>query len=556
MTEPRAYKTFPLTVALATLAVFLPALWNGFVDWDDVTNFVDNLNYRGLGLAQLHWMWTSHLMNRYIPITWMTLGLDYTIWDMNPFGYHLTSILWHAANAVIFYFLALALFRRAIAESSPMRSRIPMGALFAALVFALHPLRVESVAWVTERRDLVSGLFYLLAILVYVRGVQDAPPRRIERRHYWGCFALFILGILSKEMVVTLPAVLLILDVYPLRRLGGGRNTWFSAAARRVWLEKIPFLLIGLADSAYALYIANYEDSGQSLSHITPFGRLAITIYGLAFYLWKTILPVHLSPMHAATPHRIDLRGMPLQLSAVAVIWMVAAALVLRRRLPALPAAVLAYAITLLPVLGIFHNGRQITADRYSYLACLGWALLAGAALLQALTARAKLVNQLAMPAVALAAIVLSFLTWQQVQIWRDSMTLWTYCIDNDPSSVAYNNLGGLLAQQGDLISATEYLRRAAAIDPENGQARNNFGNVLLHLQDWDHAAHEFEAAQRLVPGLSNAYWGLGCARMMQGRLDEAVSQFQTALRLNPNDQGSREKLAEALEKKKSAPQP
>lgn len=549
MTEPRIYRIFPVTVALLTMLAFLPALQNGFVDWDDTTNFVNNMNYRGLAWSHIHWMWTSHLMNRYIPITWMTLGLDYNIWGLEPLGYHLTNILWHAANAVIFYFLAMALFRRAIPEDSiAMRARIPVGALFAAIIFALHPLRVESVAWVTERRDLVSGFFYLFATLVYVRGIQDAPPRRLTRKHYWGCLALFILGILSKEMVVTLPVVLLILDVYPLHRLGGSSGSWFGAGARKVWLEKIPFFAIGLADSAYALYVAIHEHASKSLSHLTPFDRLAISFYGLAFYLWKSILPIHLSPMHALTLHRIDPRGLPFQSSAVAVIWMVAAVLILRSRFPVLPAVALAYAVTLIPVLGIFHNGRQITADRYTYLACLGWALLAGAALLHA--------KRLAILAVALVTGVLGFLTWQQVQVWRDSMTLWNYCADNDPSSVAYNNVGGLLAQQGDLISATEYLRRAAALDPDNGQARNNFGNVLLHLQDWDNAAREFEAAQKLVPDLPNAYWGLGCARMNQGRLDEAITQFQTALRLDPNDQDSRQKLAEALEKKKSTPQP
>src|SRR5450755_2187698 len=225
MMESRIHRIFPLTIVLLTMLAFLPALRNDFVDFDDPVNFVNNENYRGLGADQIGWMWTSHLSGHYIPITWMTLGLDYSIWGMAPFGYHLTNIVWHAANAVIFYFLALALFRKAIPENqAEMRARIPFGALFAALLFAVHPLRAESVAWVTERRDVVSGLLYLLAILVYVRGVRETPSRPIERKHYWGCFALFVLGILSKEMVVTLPAVLLILDVYPLRRLGGGRG--------------------------------------------------------------------------------------------------------------------------------------------------------------------------------------------------------------------------------------------------------------------------------------------------------------------------------------------
>src|SRR6266478_2852034 len=144
MTEQRLSRHFPAIVALLTLLLFLPALANDFVNWDDERNFVLNPNYRGLGWAQIEWMWTSHLLGRYVPITWMTLGLDYTIWGMNPFGYHLTSILLHAVNAVLFYFLALALLRLALrARSDEIQNRIPIGALFAALVFALHPLRVE-----------------------------------------------------------------------------------------------------------------------------------------------------------------------------------------------------------------------------------------------------------------------------------------------------------------------------------------------------------------------------------------------------------------------------
>ena len=550
--EQRVYKTLPFTLAILTLLAFLPALRNDFVNWDDPTNFIDNLNYRGLGWSQLHWMWTSHLLNRYIPITWMTLGLDYNIWGMDPLGYHLTSILWHIANALVFYWLALALFRRAIPDGAvDLQARIPLGAFFAALMFALHPLRVESVAWVTERRDLVSGLFYLLAILVYVRGVQNTSGRPIDRKHYWGCFALFVVAILSKEMVVTLPVVLLILDVYPLRRLGGSPSHWFSTETRRVWLEKIPFFAVSIADSALALYVGYHEEGGQSFSHVSPAGRFAISIYGLAFYLWKTLAPIHLSPMHALTAHRIDLRGLPFQLSAVVVVWIIAAALILRRRFPAIPAVALAYAVTLLPVLGIFHNGHQITADRYSYLACLGWAFLAGAALLLAWKTWKSAATPYAMTVVALCAGVLGFLTWRQVQVWRDSETLWKYCIATDPSSIAYNNLGGMMAQQGDLIGAIEYLRRAVELDDSNGQAHNNFGNALLHLQDWDSAAREFEAAKAIIPDVANVHWGLGCARMEQGRLDEAVREFQEALRLNPNDLDSRRKLDRLLQQKK-----
>src|SRR5260221_741664 len=181
MTEQPLSRHFPAIVAVLALLLFLPALGNDFVNWDDERNFVLNPNYRGLGWTEIEWMWTSHLLGRYVPITWMTLGLDYTIWGMNPLGYHLTSVLFHAINAVLFYLLALALLGIALRDRpKAMQARIPIEALFAALVFALHLLRAESVAWVTERRDVVSGTFVLLAMLAYLRGNPDVPGAPIR----------------------------------------------------------------------------------------------------------------------------------------------------------------------------------------------------------------------------------------------------------------------------------------------------------------------------------------------------------------------------------------
>src|SRR5260370_37926699 len=242
MTRQRACRYFPLVVALLTLTAFLPALRNEFVSWDDVPNLVLNPSYRGLGWTQIKWMWTSQMIGRYVPVTWMTLGLDYTIWGMNPFGYHLTSILLHAANAVLFYFLALAILAAANRNNGERRTTIRYGALFAALLFAVHPLRVESVAWVTERRDVVSGMFYLLSLLAYVRGVGDPPSLGIRRKYYFASFGFFVLAVLSKEITVTLPLVLLILDWYALGRLKGAPQGWVALPLRTVWIEKIPFL--------------------------------------------------------------------------------------------------------------------------------------------------------------------------------------------------------------------------------------------------------------------------------------------------------------------------
>ena len=183
-------------LCLATLTAFWPALSGGFVNWDDKTNIVDNFSYRGLGWTQLKWMWTTYHMGHYQPLSWMTLGLDYLLWGMDPFGYHLTNVLLHGLNAVLFYFVALRLLRAAVGEmpgESPDR-----WALLAALLFAVHPLRVESVAWVTERRDVLSGSFYLSTILFYLKACA-APSMREASRYRRAALACFLLSCCSER---------------------------------------------------------------------------------------------------------------------------------------------------------------------------------------------------------------------------------------------------------------------------------------------------------------------------------------------------------------------
>ena len=192
----------PVLIALVTFAAFLPTLQNQFVTWDDATNFLENAHYRGLGWTHIRWMWTTHL-GHYVPLTWMTLGLDYLLWGMNPFGYHLTSLLLHAANAVVFFFVVRRILTRALPSPSERGHALAVAAGFAALVFAIHPLRVESVAWVTERRDVLSGLFYLSAILMYLRACERGAR---GRGWYWAAVGLFAGALLSKSMVVNLPS--------------------------------------------------------------------------------------------------------------------------------------------------------------------------------------------------------------------------------------------------------------------------------------------------------------------------------------------------------------
>src|SRR5256886_49491 len=356
----------PVLIALVTLAAFLPTLQNQFVNWDDHENLLDNPHYRGLGRAHLRWMWTTH-MGHWIPLTWMTFGLDYLLWGMNPVGYHLTSLLLHVTNAVVFFFVVRRILTLALPSPAERSHALAVSAGFAALVFAIHPLRVESVAWVTERRDVLSGLFYLLTILVYLRASERGAR---GQGWYWPSVAAFVCALLSKSMVVNLPVVLLILDVYPLRRLGGAVG-WWSEPARRGFVQEIPFVLLAAAASAIALMAQLSHDPMVSVVQLSGLGRLAGSMYGVGFYLLKTVAPVNLSPLYELPP-TVNPWAPPFIVSYGVVVAITALVLALRRREPGLPAAWLAYVVVLLPVLGIFQSGPQIAAGRYTYLA--GWA--------------------------------------------------------------------------------------------------------------------------------------------------------------------------------------
>src|SRR5213083_1116579 len=338
------HAVIPLVIAFSTFAAFLPTLQNQFVSWDDDKNFLENPHYRGLGWTQLRWMWTTHL-GHYIPLTWMTLGLDYLLWGMNPFGYHLTSLLLHAANAVVFFFVVHRILTLALPSPSEHGYALAVSSGVAALVFAIHPLRVETVAWVTERRDVLSGLFYLVTILLYLRACEGEER---GRRWYSLAVATFVLALLSKSMVVNLPIVLLILDVYPLRRLGGGIG-WWSEPARRVYVEKIPFVLLAAAASAIAVMAQSSVHAAASLAQLSVPGRVAISTYGLSFYLWKMVVPVNLSPFYERG--LIDPWATPFLLSYGGLVAITALAWARRRRWPGLPATWLAYVVVLLPVL-------------------------------------------------------------------------------------------------------------------------------------------------------------------------------------------------------------
>jgi len=555
-----AHLAVPAALALASFVVFLPALEAGFVNWDDDENFLDNPNYRGLGATQLRWMFTTFLMGHYIPLTWMTLGMDYVVWGMNPAGYHLTNLLLHAANAVLVYVLALRLLRARMPERCEEPSVVlTAGAGFAALLFALHPLRVESVAWITERRDLLSGLFYLAAIVAYLRYCDDGTVRNGRtRRWYWASLGLFVLALLAKAMAVTLPVVLLVLDVYPLHRLRSVGGRWSWAASRAVLTEKLPFFVLSLAASAAAVV---------ALAHVTRTAiadprigvslveRLAISTSALSFYLWKMAVPLDLAAVYELPP-RSGFVTWPATLSGALIVLATAAAIAGHRRWPALVTVWVAFMVILSPVIWI----PWIVADRYTYLASVGWAVLGGAVLSAAWMAcqRRTLDMRMALPLAGLAVsmvAVLGMLTWKQVKVWHDSETLWTHAVAARPTSLGHFKLGVTLAHRGEFTAAIENFHAALRLNPRNAAAYSALGFAFAVQGRLSDAGEQFDSALRLSPRQAEAHTGLGLLLARDGKLGEAADHFRRALESNARDAQAHTNLGLILKKWGQGPQ-
>jgi len=538
-----ARRALPLAVALLAAAAFLPALDAGFVDWDDDRNFLDNPRYRGLGWAELRWMFTATWMGHYIPLTWLTLGLNHALGGMNPAGYHLGNLLLHAANAALFYLLARRLLAIATTGVASDGSRaVTLGAAAAALVWALHPLRVESVAWITERRDVLCGLFYLLAVLAYVRGVEAAPGARGR----WRIASLvgFAAALGAKGMAMTLPASLLILDFYPLRR---ARLGW-----RALVVEKIPYLALAALGAAVAAWAVTrgaawtpYETHGLG-------ARLAMTAYGFWFYPSRMVWPEGLSPLYEL-PARIDPLAPGFLAPIAAVLGASLLLLLLRGRFPGGLAAWAHSLVVVAPVSGIAHAGYQLAHDRYSYLSTLGFALLfgGGVAWIARQRARGRISRVVAAAAGAAAVLALAGLaagSWAQTEQWRDSESLWRAAVAADPAcALCRHKLGNVLLAARRHGEARTELERAIALRPERPGPRVSLGALLVETGRLAEAEAALREAMRLGPRLGDAPANLGALYARQGRNAEAIAHLRRAVALAPWMESARDSLARAL---------
>jgi len=508
----------PALIAIVTVAAFLPSLRGEFLLWDDDANFTYNEGYRGFRAENLRWMFTN-AFGHYMPLTWLTCALDYTLWGMNPVGYHATNLALHALNALLFFFLLRRLLRHAAPDLAAPTAELAAAA--GALCFSLHPLRVESVAWITERRDLLSGVFFLLTALSYVRSA-EAPDGSSSRRTWLVLSTLSFAGmLLSKTMGLTLPLVFLVLDVYPLRR-------WSRAAVPRLLFEKLPLVAL-MFGALFMLSISAGQAGGMSDRSNYPISQsLGRPGYALMFYLAKTLIPVGLSPLYWYRPQL----GLPHVVGWICLLGLTGLLLFWRRRFPAALACWMAYGLLIAPASGLVSMGSFTGADHYTYVACLPFAVLGSMLLL-------LLARRFSLPAAAgtLAAILIVFgaLSWRYCFVWTDSVSLWSRAVDMDPDVYfSRANLGRALAARGKLEPALEQLDRSIQMQSRWYESFGWRARARLQRGDLQGAFEDATQALRLQPDWAEGFVIRGHALSKIGRPQEAVAEFSRALERRP----------------------
>jgi tetratricopeptide (TPR) repeat protein len=389
-------------------------------------------------------------------------------------------------------------------------------AFVAALLFAIHPLRAESVAWVTARRDLLSTLFFLLAVIGWLRFREEEGR---DRRWYAASLVCFLLSLLSKTWTMTLPVVLLVLDAWPLRRLA---RAGLAALVR----EKAAFLVLALAAAGTAFLAAWQKGAVVDVAQFSVVQRIMQACYGLAFYVRKSLVPTALSPAYLLDK-QLDPAAAPYILSALAVLGVGAVLVLGRRRWPAVLAAFAAYAVLVSPVLGFAQTGIQLVADRYSYISCIPLALLAGS-ILGAPASRTVIAAGL--------LVVLGLLARRQTLVWRDSMALWEQAVAVDRRNwLAHNHRGSARQKAGDLERARADYDTAIALNPRFAVAHYNRGQLRMSVGDADGALADWNRAVEILPTFADALMLRGTVRLSRGETESAIRDLEAAARLRPD---------------------
>jgi tetratricopeptide (TPR) repeat protein len=523
MSRPRF---IALLLALVTLLAYLPVVRDGFVNYDDQTYVTENpVVQKGLTWTGIQWAFTTGHGGNWHPLTWLSLMLDDELFGINAGAFHFVNVLFHAANTVLLFVL---LWRLAGAL---------WPAAFIAALFAWHPLHVESVAWIAERKDVLSTFFALLTLLAYAKYAMENC-----HRSFWLALIFFALGLMSKPMLVTLPFVMLLLDFWPVQRFNG-------STVQRLFIEKIPFFALSAISCIVTFLAQRHGEAVMTLEQFPINLRFENAIISYGRYLLKTVWPFDLAviyplPNHLSWIHAAAATSAPVLLLVSWIAWRGC------RTGPYLLVGWLWFLGTLVPVIGLVQVGSAALADRYTYFPLIG-------IFIAAVFGVRDLAERFQFPKIILpAASVLILgaclsLTERQLSCWRDSESLFTHAIavtrDNAAAEI---DLGVALEQQGRQTEALAHYREAARISPENIQAHYNIGNLLDKLGQPGEALPEQREVVRLDPKSSFLHTGLGITLAGLGNFDEAMAEFSEAARLDPADPSPHFQMGATLLKK------
>lgn len=537
MSRPRL---IALLLALAALAVYLPATRHGFCMYDDGDYVTDNeMVQRGWTLAGVKWAFTTFHSANWHPLTWLSHMTDCQLFGLNASGHHFVNALLHAANTVLLFALWLRVTSRdadSKTSASTKESDALWPAAFIAALFALHPLHVESVAWVAERKDVLSTFFGLLALLCYSeytardRNLAAQPKESLSHatRHsslsYWLSFFFFACGLMSKPMLVTLPFVMLLLDYWPLQRFN-------ASTFQRLLFEKIPFFLLTVV-SSFITYLAQSTGAVASLTAVPLVYRFENAPVALASYLLKMVWPIRLAiiyPMPDPIPPAAIIASLAALIFITIVAWRT------RKQSPFLLVGWLWFLGTLVPVLGLVKVGDAALADRYTYIPSIG-IFIAVAFGAQKTSLRFSLPKYLFPVAGAFILGALTVITEKQLQYWSDNTTLFSHAIQVTKNNVdAMVNYGAALELEGKPVEAMVQYRRAEQLAPSSYIIHFDIANQLNYMGKPADALAEYRQAVQLKPNLLTLHDGMGGVLFTLGRFTEATNEYHIAMRLDPN---------------------
>jgi tetratricopeptide (TPR) repeat protein len=511
-----------LLLAVVTLALYNPVNRHPFANYDDDRYVVNNPHVRqGLTADTVVWSLTSTEQANWHPLTWMSHALDCSLYGLNPVGHHFSSVLLHAVNVILLFLLLMW----ATGRLGP--------SVFVAALFALHPINVESVAWVAERKNVLCTMFFFLALWAY-----GWYARKPGWKRYLAVAALFAAGLASKPMVITFPLVLLLLDYWPLGRVRAAGAVADKTQAKFSWrqlaFEKIPLLALSAASAVITMHAQRAGGAVRTTAEVSLGARIATAIYAYAMYLWKMVWPARLAPLY---PHPGDsLAAWQVLVGALVLLTITVFAWRFRAR-RYLIVGWLWFLGTLVPVIGLVQVGEAAMADRYAYLPLIGIFVMIAFGVAD--WAKEKRVGSWTVVPAAVVLVALALVTHRQIGYWQSNEELWSHTLAvTENNFVAENNLGGALILENREEDAHPHFEAAARINPRDPMSRSNLGIYFQNHNELHEAVAQYEAAIDLTSDprlLAETYANLGVAQRVLGEDKSAHTSFDQSLRFNPN---------------------